>query len=443
MIGRMLRRDTLSRRIALTIVAAMLASLLLNALFVQVAGIWARPPIERTGLLEQIAATTRVIEAAPATLRPQLASAASSPMLEVLWNPRRVDFGLPGEGEQVEAGKVPALRQLLGDDRQIDVFNPDDWPAGSPRAHYMALVRLADDSWLSFTPPERSWGLSLNVRIAVIVALGLVATLLVAWLATRQLAQPLQRFAHAARRFGGDLKAPPIHLEGPHEIRQAIVAFNTMQAQIQHFIGERTHMLAAISHDLRAPLTRMRLRSEFMEDLDHQGKLIRDIEEMQSMINAALAFFREDTHLEQSTAFDLSELLQTIVDDYRDQHLDIGFIGPAHVVYDGRPLGIKRVIVNLLDNAVKYGQRPSVVLSCDDASIRIEVIDEGPGIPEDALERVFDPFFRLETSRNRDTGGVGLGLSAARGIVREQGGELSLRNRRSGGLRARVELPHR
>ncbi|MBH3404729.1 HAMP domain-containing protein [Pseudomonas glycinae] len=443
MIGRMLRRDTLSRRIALTIVAAMLASLLLNALFVQVAGIWARPPIERTGLLEQIAATTRVIEAAPANLRPQLAGAASSPMLEVVWKPRRVDFGLPGDGEQVEAGKVPTLRQLLGDDRQIDVFNPDDWPAGSPRAHYMALVRLADDSWLSFTPPERSWGLSLNVRIAVIVALGLVATLLVAWLATRQLAQPLQRFAHAARRFGGDLKAPPIHLEGPHEIRQAIVAFNTMQAQIQHFIGERTHMLAAISHDLRAPLTRMRLRSEFMEDLDHQGKLIRDIEEMQSMINAALAFFREDTHLEQSTAFDLSELLQTIVDDYRDQHLDIGFSGPAHVVYDGRPLGIKRVIVNLLDNAVKYGQRPSVALSCDDTSILIEVIDEGPGIPEDALERVFNPFFRLETSRNRDTGGVGLGLSAARGIIREQGGELSLRNRRSGGLRARVELPHR
>jgi len=113
------------------------------------------------------------------------------------------------------------------------------------------------------------------------------------------------------------------------------------------------------------------------------------------------------------------------------------------VVYDGRPLGIKRVIVNLLDNAVKYGQRPSVALSSDDTSIRIEVIDEGPGIPEDALERVFDPFFRLETSRNRDTGGVGLGLSAARGIIREQGGELSLRNRRSGGLRARVELPHR
>jgi two-component system osmolarity sensor histidine kinase EnvZ len=275
----------------------------------------------------------------------------------------------------------------------------------------------------------------------IVIALGLIATLLVAWVATRQLANPLQRFTRAARRFGTDLRAPPIKLEGPDEIRQAIIAFNTMQAQIQHFIAERTHMLASISHDLRAPLTRMRLRSEFMEDLDHQGKLIRDVEEMQSMINAALAFFREDTHREQTTAFDLSELLQTIVDDYRDQHINVDFDGPAHLVYEGRPLGIKRVIVNLLENALKYAQRPGIALKCDEYSICIEVSDEGPGIPEAALEQVFDPFFRLEASRNRDTGGVGLGLSAARAIVREQGGELTLSNRSGQGLLARVELP--
>jgi two-component system osmolarity sensor histidine kinase EnvZ len=251
----------------------------------------------------------------------------------------------------------------------------------------------------------------------------------------------LQRFTRAARRFGTDLRAPPIKLEGPDEIRQAIIAFNTMQAQIQHFIAERTHMLASISHDLRAPLTRMRLRSEFMEDLDHQGKLIRDVEEMQSMINAALAFFREDTHREQTTAFDLSELLQTIVDDYRDQQINVDFVGPAHLVYEGRPLGIKRVIVNLLENALKYAQRPVIALTRDEYSICIEVSDEGPGIPEAALEQVFDPFFRLEASRNRDTGGVGLGLSAARAIAREQGGELTLSNRHGGGLLARVELP--
>ena len=442
MIRRLLRRDTLNRRIALTILAAMLASLALNALFVQVAGVWARPPIDRTGLLEQMAATSKVIEAAPAALRPHLAAAASDAGLHVAWSAEPADFDLPAGGSFFQTRNVPQLQALFGAQRNIQVYNPGDWPPGSAEAHYVALVQLLDGSWLSFIPPERSWGLSAPTRIAVIITLGLIATLLVAWLATRQLAKPLQRFASAARRFGGDLRAPPIGIEGPDEIRQAIIAFNTMQAQIQHFIGERTHMLAAISHDLRAPLTRIRLRCEFMEDLDHQHKLIRDVEEMQAMINAALAFFRDDTVLEQSTAFDLSELLQTIIDDYRDQHLAVDFDGPSHLVYHGRPLGLKRVIVNLLENAAKYARHPSITLKGDDHGICIEVSDEGPGIPEADLERVFDPFFRLETSRNRATGGVGLGLSAARAIVREQGGELTLSNRESGsGLVARVELP--
>lgn len=441
MIRRFLRRDPLSRRIALTIVAAMLASLALNFLFVEVAGTWARPPIERTGLLEQIAATVKVIEAAPAPLRAKLAHAATGPTQEVTWSAQRDALGLPAGGTQLIANKTSGLHQLLGDERDIRVFNPADWPSGSPLARYAALIQLPDASWLLFSSPERSWGLDIGTRIAIIIALGLIATVLVAWLATQQLAKPLQRFASAARRFGGDLRAPPIKVEGPDEIRQAIIAFNTMQAQIQHYISERTHMLASISHDLRAPLTRMRLRSEFMEDFDHQGKLIRDIEEMQSMINAALAFFREDTQPEQSTAFDLSELLQTIIDDYRDQNIAIDFHGPAHLVYEGRPLGIKHVIVNLLENAEKYAQQPAITLSSDGYSVCIDVSDEGPGIPEASLQRVFDPFFRLETSRNRETGGVGLGLSAARAIVREQGGELTLSNRSSGGLQARVELP--
>ncbi|WP_212626969.1 ATP-binding protein [Pseudomonas sp. PP3] len=441
MIRRIAPRDTLRSRIALTIVAAMIASLALNGLFVQLAGTWGRPPIDRTGLLEQIAANVRVIEAAPAALRSHLAAAASSPMLEVRWHPQRSDFHLPPGGTPVTPQSSP-LQQLLGDTpRHIEVFNPGDWPKESPEAHYVALVQLLDDSWLSFTPPQRSWGLDASVRIPIIIALGLIATLLVAWVATRQLANPLQRFASAARRFGGDLRAPPIKIEGPHEIRQAIIAFNTMQAQIRHFLSERTQMLAAISHDLRAPLTRMRLRSEFMEDLEHQRKMVRDIEEMQTMINAALGFFREETHREQTTAFDLSELLQTIVDDFRDQGIVVDFIGPAHLVYDGRPLGIKRVVVNLLENAVKYARKPGIDLMGDEYRVCIDVSDEGPGIPESALERVFDPFYRLETSRNRDTGGVGLGLSAARAIVREQGGELTLRNRHGAGLIARMELP--
>ncbi|MBV4504070.1 HAMP domain-containing protein [Pseudomonas sp. BW13M1] len=441
MIRRLLGRDTLRKRIALTIFTALLASLAFNALFVQLAGSWARPPIERTGLLDQIAVTTHMIETAPPALRGPLAEAASTPTLRVRWSTRREDFGLPGPGVPLNSGQVPAMAQLLGPSRPIAVYNPGDWPDGSADAHYVALVGLDDDSWLLFVPPERSWGMSATARLAVVIGLGLVATLLVAWLATRQLAAPLQRFASAARRFGGDLQAPPIAIEGPEEIRQAIIAFNTMQAQIQHFLRERTHMLAAISHDLRAPLTRMRLRSEFMEDLDHQRKLIRDVDEMQTMINEALAFFREGTQLEQRTAYDLSELLQTLVDDYRDQHLDIAFKGPAHLVHDGRPLATKRVIVNLVENAMKYARDPQITLRRAAHLIVIEVRDSGPGIPEEALQQVFEPFYRLEGSRNRDTGGVGLGLSAARASVREQGGELTLRNRVGGGLVARVELP--
>ncbi|MGH8487049.1 MAG: HAMP domain-containing protein, partial [Pseudomonas sp.] len=297
-----LRRDSISRRIALTIIAAMLISVGLNVLFVQLAGVWAQPPLEKTGLLEQIAVTTRVLEAAPAQQRAQLADAASNPILHVQWSAERDTLRLPGVGEPVAPHTVPVLQQLLDSfPLTLEVFQPNDWPTNSSDAHYKLVMQLADHSWLAFTPPYRSWGLSAGMRFTIIGVLALVAALLVAWIGTRQLAGPLQRFARAARRFGSDLRAPPIRVEGPYELRQAITAFNTMQAQIQHFIAERTQMLAAISHDLRAPLTRMRLRGEFIDDAEQQRKLFRDVDEMQSMINAALSFFRDETRLETTT----------------------------------------------------------------------------------------------------------------------------------------------
>ncbi|WP_286785777.1 ATP-binding protein, partial [Pseudomonas sp. UBA3153] len=270
--------------------------------------------------------------------------------------------------------------------------------------------------------------------------LALIAALSVAAIATRRLATPLLSFAKAARRFGGDFHAPPIEAVGPHEIRQAILAFNAMQAQIRHFVVDRTQMLAAISHDLRAPLTRMRLRGEFIDDPEQQHKLFRDVDEMQAMINAALDFFRDDARLEQATPFDLSELLLTLVDDYRDQGIEVAFSGPSGLVYRGRPLGLKRALTNLLENAVKYAREPSIDLQALPGRLLIRIEDRGPGIPEQQLEAVFAPFYRLEASRNKATGGVGLGLSAARAIIREHGGELRLRNRPGGGLQACVEL---
>jgi signal transduction histidine kinase len=437
-----LHHDGISRRIALTIIAAMLISVALNILFVQLAGVWARPPLSQTGLIEQIAVTSRVLDAAPAEQREQLASTASNPLLQVQWSRKREALALPGNGELIDLATVPELQKLLANPpRRVEGFQPGDWPDNDPDAHYKLVMQLADGSWLAFTPPHRSWGLSSGMRFTIIGILALIAALMVAWVATRQLAGPLQRFARAAQRFGSDLRAPPIRLEGPHELRQAITAFNTMQAQIQHFIAERTQMLAAISHDLRAPLTRMRLRGEFIEDAEQQRKLFRDVDEMQSMINAALGFFRDETHLETTTPFDLAELLQTLVDDYRDQQIGIDFQGPTNLVYVGRPLGLKRAVTNLLENAIKYAQPPSIRLSSSAHSLFIDINDHGPGIPQEALELVFVPFFRLESSRNRNTGGVGLGLPSARTAVREQGGELTLSNQPGGGLMARIELP--
>ncbi len=289
--------------------------------------------------------------------------------------------------------------------------------------------------------PSRSWGLDAVPRNLIVLTLVVLSTIAVALVATRHLAGPLERFAQGARRFGVDFRAPPIPVEGPQEIRQAITAFNAMQAQLQHFIHDRTQMLAAISHDLRAPLTRMRLRGEFIDDEEQQSKLFKDVDEMQAMVNSALEFFRDEAMLEQATAFDLAELLHTIVDDFKDVGTDVTLAAPRRFVYVGRPIGIKRMVINLVENAIKYGREPCIELRGRRRCVEIRVLDRGPGIAPEHQQAVFKPFYRVEGSRNKSTGGVGLGLSAAHAIVLEHGGKLELRNRQGGGLAVRVVLP--
>ncbi|MBV8650214.1 MAG: histidine kinase, partial [Alphaproteobacteria bacterium] len=227
----------------------------------------------------------------------------------------------------------------------------------------------------------------------------------------------------------------------PRELAGVISAFNAMQAQIQKFVTYRTAMLAAISHDLRTPLTRMRLRGEFIADEVQQARLFRDVDELQAMVDGALAFFRGDLDEEAVTRFDLPGVLQTIADDYADQGIDFRYVGPSHAAYRGRPFAMKRALTNLIENAVKYATPPTVELTLRDKTIAIMVSDQGPGIPTDALERVFNPFYRLESSRNRATGGVGLGLTAAQAIIRGHGGDIVLSNLPGGGLGALVTLP--
>jgi signal transduction histidine kinase len=201
-------------------------------------------------------------------------------------------------------------------------------------------------------------------------------------------------------------------------------------------------MLAAISHDLRTPLTRIRLRGELIEDLEQQARLFRDVDEMQSMVGGALAFFRDDAVAEDATSLDLPHVIVAITHDYADQDVHIAYDGPEWGLYHGRPLALKRALTNLIDNAIKYGTTPEVGLARDQTAWRITINDRGPGIPAESLDSVFRPYHRLDKSRNRGTtGGVGLGLTVAQAIVHGHGGKIVLSNRAGGGLEARIILP--
>jgi signal transduction histidine kinase len=449
-------RDSIARRFALTVVLAVLVTWSLVGLFNVFGGVWAQPSLERSGLLERTANMVRIIEAAPPPIREQLASAATTRAIRVGWYAAASPVSLVLERitDQPSEQNRTVLETLLGDDRRtVRILRPNgssDALMSTPEFHeerakhprvYGVAVQHFDGSWLVFTTPERLWGLPWQERWAIWLVFLTVSTGIVSTIATRQLVRPIKRFAEAIRLFGMNPHAPPIAETGPRELTSVITSFNEMQAQIQKFVAYRTAMLAAISHDLRTPLTRIRLRGELIVDEVQQARLFRDVDELQAMVDGALAFFRGDADEEAVTSFDLSGVLQTIANDYADQDVEIAYAGPSHAVYRGRPFALKRAFTNLIENAVKYGTPPTIELTCQEKTIAIMVRDQGPGIPAEALERVFGPFYRLESSRNRTTGGVGLGLTAALAIIRGHGGDIVLSNLPAGGLGALVTLP--
>jgi signal transduction histidine kinase len=273
--------------------------------------------------------------------------------------------------------------------------------------------------------------------------MGIMAIVILAvsvW-AVRRVTAPLAAVSAAAERLGNDLNAPPMPETGTIETRQASRAFNTMQARLRSLIENRTRMLAAISHDLRTPLTLLRLRAENVENPQERDKMLATIAEMDSMIGETLQFARDEATTEIRRPTDIAALVQSIVDDMADAGLPVKMQPADPIVYNCRPDALKRAIRNLLDNAVKYGKAASVTIQTTPKTIEVIIDDEGPGIPEQELSRVFDPFYRLEESRSRETGGVGLGLAIAQSIVQAQRGELVLSNRSTAGLRARIALP--
>jgi signal transduction histidine kinase len=259
--------------------------------------------------------------------------------------------------------------------------------------------------------------------------------------AARRVTAPLASLAAAAERLGRDMTAPPLEETGTLETRQASRAFNDMQTRLRSLIENRTRLLAALSHDLRTPLTLLRLRAENVDNAQERDRMLSTIAEMDTMIGTTLKFARDEAATEARRATDLSALVQSIVDDMADAGMPATMQPAEPIVHECRPDALKRAIRNLLDNAVKYGKTAQAAIGATASGIEITVDDEGPGIPDPELSRVFEPFYRLEDSRSRETGGVGLGLAIAQSIVHAHGGEIRLANRAEGGLTARITLP--
>ena len=256
----------------------------------------------------------------------------------------------------------------------------------------------------------------------------------------------MRRLADAADQLGVDVNAAPLPEDGDAESLDAARAFNRMAARIRRFVHDRTFMLTAIGHDLRTPITRLKLRAEWMEDEEQQRKMLADLDELEGMVAATLAFGRADATTEAPAAINLAELLRTILEEAQDArpHLAESCIydGPAQLTVRARPVAMKRALTNLVLNALNYGGNVLASLPPPrNALVTILVEDDGPGIPPADLERVFEPFQRLEDSRNRETGGTGLGLPIARNILRGHGGDVVLVNRAQGGIKAVVTLP--
>jgi signal transduction histidine kinase len=301
-------------------------------------------------------------------------------------------------------------------------------------------IRLPDGRWRVVEPKPLGLLDPWQQRVVIWFVLTLLVMTPVAYWFSRRLAAPISAFAHAAERLGRDPGAPPMTLAGSSELGAASRAFNDMQERLRRYVQDRTQMIGAVAHDLRTPLTRLRFRIESAPD-DLKGKMASDIDQMEAMVAATLAFVRDASQPRTRTRLELSSLLESVVDEMADVGAAVSLVGADKVVIQGDPVALRRLLSNLIDNALKFGDRARAKLFLDDGCATVQIDDDGPGLSQKELEQVFEPFFRAEPSRSRYTGGIGLGLAVARSIARAHGGDVMLENRPEGGLRASVRLP--
>jgi len=307
--------------------------------------------------------------------------------------------------------------------------------------NFVVQVRLGDGATVTFQQMLPEEVIAWPVRLLLILLVLLISVAVLAALAVRTLTRPLAVLADAAGELGRDIRRPPLDENGPLEVCRAARAFNTMQERLIRYLDDRNRILAALSHDLKTPITRLRLRAELLDDAPLREKFLADLDEMGQMAQASLDFLRGGEDSEPIAPLDLNALLESLQEDAEDTGREVSLVGTTCQPLRCRPLALKRCLTNLVDNALTYGQRAEIAVTDTPTRLTLSTRARGPGIPAAELERVFEPFYRLENSRSRDTGGTGLGLSIARNIARAHGGELTLRNHPQGGLEAVLELP--
>lgn len=444
----MKRPDTILARTALVLVLAVLASLAVALFLFASQRHDALNALGGRNAAERVASMVSLTEDTPPEARRQILRSMDSPGFHAAWNTEPAAD--PDQSDPLTRVVAHHLAAHL-DGRALIVasgHSPRTFAPGmgrmrhSPGPTLWISVQLRDGSWLNVAAAPPDPGAPLwrpNLVMPLLAAL--LAVILAALWAVHRATRPLTTLAAAAERLGVDVTAPPMAEDGPREVRLAARAFNVMQGRIRRFVEDRTGMLAAISHDLRTPITRMKLRAEFIEDDEERARMLADLDEMERMIASTLAFARDDAAREERRPVDVAALIQGLVEDLVATGAEACYAGPERLVAEARPMALKRALANLLDNAVKYGTRARASIEESGGDLTVIIEDDGPGIPKAEHERVFAPFVRLESSRNRETGGSGLGLAVARAAARAHGGDIHLENREGGGLIVRLILP--
>jgi signal transduction histidine kinase len=411
---------------------------------------------------QRIANLTRLIQDTPLEARQRIVASLSDQTFRVKLSAQPV---APQSGDN-DTAAAQAIREFLVDQlalaptRQPRVsasagggppFGPWHGMGHGPMMHgfrgfaafrdLRVSIPLADGSWLSFATALPAGGPAFSAQFLLSMAIMALIIIAVCVWAVRRVTAPLASLARAAERLGHDVNAAPLEETGTNETRQAARAFNDMQTRLRGLIENRTRLLAAISHDLRTPLTLLRLRAETVENGYERDKMLSTIAEMDAMIGATLMYARDENADEAKRPTDLTSLLQSAINDMRDAGFAVQMREAEPIVYECQPAALKRAVRNLLDNAVKYGKSGTLEIRRLSTAIEIHIDDEGPGVPQQELTRVLEPFYRLEQSRSHETGGVGLGLAIAQSIVHSHGGTLRLTNRPTGGLRVTIMLP--